>query len=143
MDRKNKTSRGDHGCRCCPLQQPPVFDSYDDVGDVLPGLDDARCLRGDVLGDEGGTPGTQLQILVGKPEQYVSLVNVPLTFSIKTPVGVAQEREMTDDGFNGSGETVTCTTGPGTLGLDGSLNTDIRVHVSINESSPAPAWPAA
>jgi hypothetical protein len=51
--------------------------------------------------------GTQLQIWVAIPEQYLPFVNGPIRTTVLTPAGVTREVVYLDEGFNGYGEVVT------------------------------------
>jgi hypothetical protein len=48
--------------------------------------------------------GKQVQILVGIPEQYQTLVNGPTEIELRTPKGLPRELLYLDEGFNGMGE---------------------------------------
>lgn len=51
--------------------------------------------------------GTQLQVLVGVPAEYVPYVNGPVSVRIKTPKSVTEQLLFADLGYNGYGEAVT------------------------------------
>jgi hypothetical protein len=51
--------------------------------------------------------GTEVQILVGIPEEYLPLVNGPIDVQLRVPSGVTTEVVFLDEGFNGYGEVVT------------------------------------
>jgi hypothetical protein len=50
--------------------------------------------------------GTQLQIWVAIPEEYLPFVNGPIRTTVLTPAEVAREVVYLDEGFNGYGEVV-------------------------------------
>jgi hypothetical protein len=81
--------------------------------------------------------GTEVQILVAVPEQYVALVNGPIDVEVYTPRWVTQELVMTDAGFNGYGETVQF--GSYSFGYraawNGQFRTWVRVRVPMDTGS--------
>jgi hypothetical protein len=83
--------------------------------------------------------GTEVQILVAIPDEYVELVNGPAEFEIATPAGVTREVTFTDDGFNGHGEVVTFVDGPGSVDTNGKFSVRVTVRVPIDEDLAAKA----
>lgn len=77
--------------------------------------------------------GTQVQILVSIPEQYVLLVDGPTRVNIATPEGTARELLLTDAGFNGHGEVVRFPNLDGVV-EGGTFPTRIDVRVPIDKA---------
>ena len=78
--------------------------------------------------------GTQVQILVGVPDEYVPLVNGPVNVEIATPKEVVRELVLTDSGYNGHGETVRFTDLSSYVRVNKTFTTQIRTRVPIDKS---------
>ncbi|MDQ3855182.1 MAG: hypothetical protein M3281_02150 [Chloroflexota bacterium] len=78
--------------------------------------------------------GTEVQILVGVPRQYESLVNGPVDVEVRTPRSVRREVVLKDSGFNGYGETVTFRNAGTADRESGSFETRVRVQLPIDSS---------
>lgn len=77
--------------------------------------------------------GTQVQILVSMPEEYVPLVNGPTSVTVATPLSVTRQLIYTDAGFNGYGEAVSFTDLRGNV-KNNTFATYIRVQVPIDRT---------
>lgn len=77
--------------------------------------------------------GTDVQILVAVPEEFVKFVNGPIHVKIKAPKDVEREIIMTDAGFNGHGEKVSMNGRRGAINADGSFDIEVRVHVPFSD----------
>ncbi len=78
--------------------------------------------------------GTEVQILVSVPEQYVELVNGPSHFEIQTPAGTKTETIFTDDGLNDFREVVEFTDLGRSRANGSMIPTRIIVQIPIDES---------
>jgi hypothetical protein len=88
--------------------------------------------------------GTQLQIWVAIPEEYVKYVNGPIKTTISTPSRVTREIVFTDTGFNGYGEEIRwsdlkhCTLlllcSPAKVAADGSFDVQVSVTVPVDKN---------
>lgn len=74
--------------------------------------------------------GVRAQILVAVPDEYVPLVNGPIQVTIIAPRGTTRRTLMTDEGFNGHGETVKFDNSSGRVGDDDEAF-DITVKASV------------
>lgn len=77
--------------------------------------------------------GARLQVLTAVPEEYVHLVNGPISIKFKTPKGVSRELVFTDSGFNGHSETVKFTDLTKGVVEEGSFTTQVSVIVPIDK----------
>lgn len=82
--------------------------------------------------------GTQVQILVAIPAEYVPYANGPTDVTVGTPRGVDRQLLFTDPGFNGYGESVSFTD------ISGDLKTTtfpvlIPISVPMDESTVNPS----
>jgi hypothetical protein len=94
--------------------------------------------------------GTQVQMWVAIPEEYVPYVSGPIKMTISTPASVTREVVFLDSGFNGYGEVVqwanlTYTSGgllggllgstqPAQVAADGSFDVVVQSTVPINKN---------
>jgi hypothetical protein len=94
--------------------------------------------------------GTQVQMWVAIPEEYVQYVSGPIKMTISTPASVDREVIFLDEGFNGYGEEVrwadlTTPTGgllgallgasqPALVAADGSFDVVVQSTVPINKN---------
>lgn len=77
--------------------------------------------------------GTVVDIAIAIPLEYVSLVDGPVRYEIRTPRSTTRELLVTGPGFNGYGEEVVFTDGEGVV-IDNQIPTRIRATVPIDES---------
>lgn len=94
--------------------------------------------------------GTQVQMWVAIPEEYVQYVNGPIKMTISTPASVDREVIFLDEGFNGYGEEVrwadlTTSSGgllggllgstqPAQIAADGSFDVVVQTTVPVNKN---------
>jgi len=90
--------------------------------------------------------GTQVQMWVAIPEEYVQYVNGPIRMTISTPASVDREVIFLDEGFNGYGEEVrwanlTTSSGgllggsqPAQVAADGSFDVVVQSTVPVNKN---------
>lgn len=79
--------------------------------------------------------GTNLQVWVAVPEEYVYLVNGPIDVTFSTPRGVQRSIVYTDSGFNGHGEVVRFVDDRGSLVNNGGLfEVQISAKVPIDQT---------
>jgi hypothetical protein len=77
--------------------------------------------------------GTDVQIWVSIPEEYVPAVNGPVQVSVTSPNGTTSELIYTDEGFNGYGEAVRLSTaGNITVARDGSFDIIVTAYVPFD-----------
>ncbi len=81
--------------------------------------------------------GTQVQVWVAMPDQYVGLVNGPINVQFVTPSTVQRYVVMTDSGFNGYGETVSFSN-KNKVQSNGAFSTNITVTVPIQPGTVQP-----
>jgi hypothetical protein len=76
--------------------------------------------------------GSDVQIWVGIPDEFVPAVNGPIAVDVRTPAGVTQQVVLLDEGFNGYGEIVTFGTHAGVIAGDGSFDAELTVRVPVD-----------
>jgi hypothetical protein len=77
--------------------------------------------------------GTDVQIWVSIPEEYVFAVNGPIEVKVYTPVGATTELVYTDSGFNGYGEVVKFSTSDDLYtSPDGSFDILVKAYVPFD-----------
>lgn len=81
--------------------------------------------------------GTEVQVWVAVPDQYVGLVNGPIDVQFVIPAAVERYVVFTDAGFNGYGETVSFAN-KGKVQSSGAFSTNITVKVPIQAGSVLP-----
>lgn len=88
--------------------------------------------------------GTELQVWVAIPAEFVPLVNGPVAVEFRTPAGVTRSVVLTDAGFNGFGEVVSFSDDPSrVVSASGVFRVDISTVVPIDTSlAGAPADPS-
>ena len=77
--------------------------------------------------------GTLVDVTIAIPLEYVPLVNGPVRYEIRTPVGTRRALIVADLGYNGYGTVVEFRDGGGVV-RDGQVPTLIRVEVPIDAS---------
>lgn len=93
------------------------------------------CARDPIVSLDGNI----VQVWVAIPDEYVYLVNGPIAVQFKTPAGMARSIVLTDDGFNGHGETVSFSDDPkARVNAMGAFTVRIRVSVPIDETQAGP-----
>lgn len=83
--------------------------------------------------------GTQLQILIAIPEEYVPYVNGPIHVDVRTPDWAPADLLFVDDGYNGYGEFVTFSIINGNPVYDPSktqTNVDVMVPIAYDKLPP-------
>lgn len=78
--------------------------------------------------------GTDVQVLVGVPLEYVPYVNGPVEVKFLVPRDVTREVIFIDAGFNGHGEKVWIDDSSGKVASDGSFDVTIVVKVPIDST---------
>jgi hypothetical protein len=86
------------------------------------------CMRDPIV----ALNGAPLQLWVGIPEEYVPLVNGPISVTYRVPARVTREVVHLDEGFNGFGEIVTFEDGTGTINAAGLFEVELLVIVPID-----------
>jgi hypothetical protein len=77
--------------------------------------------------------GTQVQILVAVPEEYVSAVAGAIDVRVAVPSGVIAEVTFLDAGFNEYGEAVSFQRRGGQVASDGTFDAGIRVSLPVDQ----------
>jgi hypothetical protein len=96
--------------------------------------------------------GTQLQIWVAIPEEYLPFVNGPIQTTVLTPADVTREVIYLDEGFNGYGEVVVwgdlyappCRNGAcvqASVASDGSFDVQVTAVVPLERTARLRAMP--
>jgi hypothetical protein len=77
--------------------------------------------------------GTLVDVTIAIPLEYVPLVNGPVRYEVRTPVGTRRALVVADLGYNGHGTVIEFRDGGGVV-RDGQVPTLIRVEVPIDAS---------
>ena len=100
---------------------------------AMPATAGVQWCRTDPIINFGGSEhfaGTEINLWVSIPEQYESLVNGPVEFTVYVPSDVSREVVYMDPGFNGHGETVAFVDTAWVRGADYQVDVDVLVPFS-------------